>query len=141
PWMHHCTRVLERAANSPAGRATQQFMQRHASRAGQAAQRYGSQAWRWAARKFARETATSPIDPNKFHHIFDKAGHNLGPLIGKLGSREAAFRAVESATQAAVKSQGLTGVFETTVSVGGQNVVVRGNVIDGVTRIGTFFIP
>ena len=54
---------------------------------------------------------------------------------------EAVFTAVESATQVAVKSGGLTGVFETTVSVTGQNVVVHGNVIDGIARIGTFFTP
>ncbi len=86
-----------------------------------------------------------PIGPgaglNKLHHIFGKEAHNLGSLIQRFGSQGATFQAVRSATQAAVKSQGLTGVFETTVNVSGQHVVVRGKVIEGVARIGTFFIP
>lgn len=87
------------------------------------------------------QQASRVIDPNKLHHIFGKAGHNLGPLVQKFGTQEGTFTAVESATQALVKSQGLTGVFETTVNVAGQNVVVRGTVMEGVARIGTFFIP
>jgi type II secretory pathway component HofQ len=70
-----------------------------------------------------------------------QASRDLGPLVQKLGSQQAAYDAVASAAQAKVASQGLSGVFETTVSVGGQNVVVRGKVIDDVARIGTFFIP
>jgi hypothetical protein len=81
------------------------------------------------------------VDANKLNHIFGKAAHNLGPLVEKFGSQEATFNAVQSATQTAVKSGGITGVFETTVNVAGQNVVVRGNVIEGTARIGTFFIP
>src|SRR5688500_14905904 len=72
------------------------------------------------------------IDANKLVHIFGNARHNLGPLVQKIGSQEGTFRAVQSAAQAAVRSQGLSGVFQTTVDVAGQNVVVRGNVIDGV---------
>ncbi len=87
------------------------------------------------------QQAARALDPNKLHHIFGKASHNLGPLVQRFGTQEATFRAVESATQAAVRSQGLTGVFETTVNVAGQNVVVRGNVMEGVARVGTFFIP
>ena len=81
------------------------------------------------------------VNMNKLGHIFGKAEHNLGPLVEKLGSQEATFNAVQSATQVAVKNGGLSGVFETTVSVAGQNVVVRGRVIDDVARVGTFFIP
>jgi hypothetical protein len=87
------------------------------------------------------ETA-SPIDPNKLHHIFGNEEHKLGILLDKFGgSQEAAFRAVESATQSAVRSKGLSGVFTTTVEVAGQNVRVRGRVIDGVARVGSFWIP
>ena len=43
-----------------------------------------------------------------------------------------------SATQGV--AGGLSDVFETTVNVGGQDVTVRGRLIDGVVRIGTFFI-
>jgi len=79
------------------------------------------------------------VDMNKLNHLFDQARHNLGPLVAQFGSREAAFEALQTATQAAVRSRGITGVFETTVNVGDVNVVVRGNMIDGVARIGTAF--
>jgi hypothetical protein len=87
--------------------------------------------------------AKSPLGTaiaNKLHHIFGRVEHNLEPLVVQFGSEEAAFGAVETATKAAVRQQGLTGVFKTTVTVNGHNVVVRGNVIDGVPRIGTFFM-
>ncbi len=82
------------------------------------------------------------IDPNKLNHIFGKAGHNLGPLLESFGgSQEATFAAVDNATQAAVRSQGLSGVFTTNVDVAGQIVAVRGRAIDGVAHIGSFWIP
>jgi hypothetical protein len=87
------------------------------------------------------QQAAAAIDPNKLHHIFGKAGHNLGPLVQEIGSQEATVSAVEAAAQVAVASQGLAGIFETTVNIAGQNVVVRGNVMEGVARVGTFFIP
>jgi RHS repeat-associated protein len=85
--------------------------------------------------------AKSMADANRLNHIFGQARHNLGPLVQKFGTREAAFAAVENAAQSKVASEGLAGVFQTTVSVGGQNVVVRGKVIDDTARIGTFFVP
>ena len=81
------------------------------------------------------------VSSNTLNHIFGKAAHNLSSLVARFGSREAAFSAVRSATQAAVRAKGITGIFETTVRVGGQSVVVRGNVINGIARIGTFFVP
>src|SRR5207249_914718 len=80
------------------------------------------------AEQAAAKGARRIVEANKLNHIFGKAEHNLGPLVERLGSQEAVFTAVQDATQAAVKSGDLTGVFETTVSVAGQNVVVRGNV-------------
>lgn len=35
----------------------------------------------------------------------------------------------------------LSGVFETVVEAEGAQVTVRGRVVDGVVKIGTFFIP
>ena len=80
------------------------------------------------------------VDANKLNHIFGNPSHNLETLVAQLGSREAVFGGVQSATQAAIESGSLSGVFETTVTVGGQSVVVRGNVVDGIARIGTFFV-
>ncbi len=59
----------------------------------------------------------------------------------KSGSQEATFRAVEAATQKAVGPQGLKGVFETTVDVGGHTVGVSGRVMDGTARVGSFWLP
>ncbi len=58
-----------------------------------------------------------------------------------LTSPEKAFNAILKATQATVNKNGITGVFQTTVNVGGETIVVRGRVIDGVVKIGTSFIP
>jgi hypothetical protein len=87
------------------------------------------------------QRAARAVDPNKLRHVFGASRHRLGPLIEVFGSEESAFLAVESAAQAAVRAQQLSGVFEVTVSIGQQNVVVRGAVVEGVARIGTFFIP
>jgi hypothetical protein len=54
---------------------------------------------------------------------------------------QAAYDAIQAATAEAVTGQGLTGVFETVVHVGGVDIVVRGAVVDGITRISTAFIP
>jgi len=76
---------------------------------------------------------------NKLDHIFGKAAHNLDALVSEFGSQEAAYSALRQATQAAVRQQGLTGVFETSVRVGSQTITVRGAVVNGVAEIGTAF--
>jgi hypothetical protein len=64
----------------------------------------------------------------------------LGGLLNLFGGNQvAAFEAVQNAAQAVVQQQGITGVFETVVNVGGVNVTVRGTVINGIVQIGTFF--
>jgi RHS repeat-associated protein len=78
-------------------------------------------------------------DANKLNHIFGKAAHNLDGLVSEFGSQEAAYNALQKATQEVVRQQGLTGVFETSVKVGSQTVTVRGAVVDGVAKIGTAF--
>ncbi len=82
------------------------------------------------------------VNQNTLHHIFGQARHNLGPLLNLFrGSQIEAYSAVYRATVIAIKRQGITGIFETVVTVGGLNITVRGRVIDGVVRISTFFIP
>jgi len=78
---------------------------------------------------------------NTVNHVFGKAVHKLAPLIVRFGSTTAAFKAIESATVSAVRSQNLTGIFETIVKVGGSDVTVRGAVVDNVVRVSTAFIP
>jgi hypothetical protein len=52
---------------------------------------------------------------------------------------KAAFKALLQATEAAVTSKGLTGVFQTTVQVGNHTITVRGAVVNGAVKIGTAF--
>jgi RHS repeat-associated protein len=88
---------------------------------------------------------SASLAPNDLHHIFAKPGHKLGPILGKFGgSIDDAGRAVEDAFQEAVDS----GVYAgqdvkkgIVISVAGELAVVKGNIVDGVARVGTFFIP
>ena len=76
-------------------------------------------------------------NPAKVAHIFNKAGHNLEPLVSKLGGQENTVRAVLGALNGKLPS---VGTFERVVDVGGQSVVVRGSVVGGIPKIGTMFI-
>lgn len=82
-----------------------------------------------------------PGAANTINHIFGKSAHNLQGLVTRLGSRAAAYTALYDATNAVVRAQGTTGLFQSAVNVAGQTVTVRGNVVDGVLRISTAFIP
>lgn len=72
---------------------------------------------------------------NKLDHIF-RAEHNLESLVAKFGSREAVVRDMLDSIKGQTPA---SGVFEITTNISGQTVVVRGAVVDGVTRIGTAF--
>jgi hypothetical protein len=87
-----------------------------------------------AADQAAFDYATTP---EKLDHIF-AAKHNFDPLVQQFGSREAVVK------QFLTELQGQTptsGVFERQIVVGGQKVIVRGAVVNGVTKIGTAFTP
>lgn len=74
---------------------------------------------------------------SKLDHIF-AAKHNFDPLVQQFGSREAVVQQLLNGLK------GLTpesGTFEQQIVVGGQKVVVRGAVVNGVTEIGTAFTP
>jgi len=92
----------------------------------------------FAADKLA---ANSIVDPNKLRHIFGKAAHKLDEVVARFGSQEEAFNAIKNATEETLRGRNMTGIFETVVQVGGQAVTVRGNIVNGVVRIGTAFIP
>jgi RHS repeat-associated protein len=82
------------------------------------------------------------VDPNKLNHIFGKQQHGLGNFLKQFGGDQTkAFNAIQQAIQQHVTSKGITGVFEQVVNVGGTSIIVRGNVIDGIVKIGTAFIP
>ncbi|MCL1920731.1 MAG: RHS repeat-associated core domain-containing protein [Kiritimatiellaeota bacterium] len=84
----------------------------------------------------AAQTAQS-VDPNKLHHIFDKAGRGLDAMVNQYGSQQAAFNAIQKATEVAVRGQNITGEFYTKpllVKIGEMSVTVRGNVVNGVVK-------
>jgi hypothetical protein len=73
----------------------------------------------------------------KLDHIFvDK--HNLGPLVEQFGSREAVTQQMLNGVRGLTPA---SGTFEIPVTIGGQTVVVRGAVVNGVTKLGTAFTP
>lgn len=83
-------------------------------------------------------TMTDALRPDKLSHVFDPK-HNFGPLVETYGSEAGAMeQIVRSLDGAGLPS---SGIFEVTTQVGGQSVVVRGAVVDGVARIGTAFTP
>lgn len=73
----------------------------------------------------------------KLDHIF-VSRHNLDPLVQQLGSREAVVQQMLNSVKGLTPT---SGTFEISVPIGGQTVVVRGAVVDGVTKIGTAFTP
>ncbi len=79
------------------------------------------------------------LDPNKLNHIFGNPAHNLGALVTAFRTEATAFQAIQQATDAVVAAKGITGVFQETVTVGGQAITVSGKVIGGVVKIGTAF--
>jgi hypothetical protein len=77
-------------------------------------------------------------DPNKVSHIF-ASKHNFGPLVKQFGGQQNTVRAILNATNGRLPA---SGVFNNiSVNIGGFNVILRGNVINGIPRIGTMFIP
>jgi hypothetical protein len=102
---------------------------------------YGAGAAAFGSIAAATRAASGGIDPNKLHHIFDKPLHNLDRLLQAFGSQQAAYNAVQRAAQDYITAHGLTGKFEIVINVGGVTVTVRGMVVNGIVRIGTFFVP
>lgn len=74
---------------------------------------------------------------NNINHIFD-AKHNLGPLVNKLGGQRNTVNAVLNAGNGKFPT---SGVFKFPVSVGGQNVWIKGAVHNGMPKLGTMWIP
>jgi hypothetical protein len=71
----------------------------------------------------------------KLDHIFVPK-HNLDGLVSSLGSREAVIDQMLAGIRGQTPAAGL---FEIPTSIGGQTVVVRGAVVDGVVKLGTAF--
>lgn len=88
----------------------------------------------------------NPDDDSKFtdndvNHVFGQTKHNLSGLVSEYGSSEKAMNALQQATEQKVAANGISGIFKEVVKVGSETVTVKGNVINGIVRIGTAFIP
>ncbi len=83
------------------------------------------------------------VDPNKLNHIFGNPEHNFDGFLKMFnGDQTAAYNALLRATEEYVKINNIVGRFQDiVVNVNGFNITVRGNVIDGIVKIGTAFIP
>ncbi len=83
----------------------------------------------------------SECDENKYNHIFGNPQHNLDPFLDHYGGdQDAAYGAVLTAGQSYVAEFGIAGIHQFNVWVDGFKITVRGNVINGRLRIGTFYI-
>jgi hypothetical protein len=97
----------------------------------------GQQAGQDKASIVERSLAKIRGDPNKLHHIFDKIGRGLEPLVERVGGQEQLIQRVLEKLVGVVPE---SGVFEEVVEVAGARLVVRGAVIDGIIRVGTIFL-
>lgn len=84
-----------------------------------------------------RRTLDDALRPDKLDHIFDPK-HNFQPLVQQFGSREAAMEQIVRSIGGPLPQAGR---FEIAQSIGGQTVIIRGAVVDGIPRIGTAFTP
>ena len=81
---------------------------------------------------------------NKVNHIFgpNTDRHNLNGFVAEIGSETKALQALEAATKAMAKTKNLPdGLFTELVAVGNYIITVSGNVIGGVPKIGSAYIP
>ncbi|BBB90465.1 two-partner secretion domain-containing protein [Methylomusa anaerophila] len=86
--------------------------------------------------------ALAQVDSNKLNHIFGKQQHNLAPFLSQYGGNQVkAYNALQNAAQQQIVAKGITGVFEEVITVNNTLITVRGNVVDGIVKIGTAFIP
>lgn len=98
-----------------------------------------------ALRKLSESAITRGVNyvmrnPNKINHIFNQARHNLAPLVTKLGGQENTVKTVLNTLNSAGNLP-VSGLFESTISIGGTNITVRGIVQEGFPKIATMFIP
>lgn len=84
-----------------------------------------------------RTTLDDALRAQKLDHVFVPK-HDLDALVQQFGSREAAMEQIVRSIGGPLPQ---AGTFEIAQSVGGQLVVIRGAVVNGVPRIGTVFTP
>jgi RHS repeat-associated protein len=78
------------------------------------------------------------VKPAQLKHYFGKPYHNLQPLVQRLGGQEAVVREVVLNVYGNVPNA--QGYFHVIRNIAGFNVHITGHMVNGVPRIGTFFI-
>jgi hypothetical protein len=86
--------------------------------------------------KVDASTLRDGLRSEKLDHVFVPK-HNVDPLVGKYGTREAAMEQIVRAL--GCPDLPSSGRVEVTQLIGGQDVVIRGAVVDDIPRIGTAF--
>lgn len=86
-------------------------------------------------------SGASKIDPAKLIHIFGKPGHGLDVMVKALGSQEKVYQAVYTAFAKVASSYTQAQLHQgIQIAVSGFTVTVRGEIVNGIVKIGTFFI-
>jgi RHS repeat-associated protein len=85
--------------------------------------------------------ARASANANKISHIFDKAQHNLDPLVKTCGSKGRALKQLADAAAEAFPGTANGVPAEFSVNVNGVAVTVRGVLVNGKFMLGTAFIP
>lgn len=79
--------------------------------------------------------------PSNLEHVVDPGKHGFFPdMVQRAGGREQVLREILESLEGATDLP-QSGVFEVSRSVPGEDVVIRGAVINGVPRLGTAFVP
>jgi hypothetical protein len=86
------------------------------------------------------EAYNSASTENKMVHILDRPEHGVQDLVNAAGGRPEAMRVIVNSLQ---DGDGLpaNGVFEVTRTINGQQITIRGAMLNGVPKIGTAFDP
>ncbi len=81
------------------------------------------------------------VSPNTINHIFGKPMHKLDNIVKTYGSNSQAMSALVVAVNNSKIALMKPGLFQEYVTLAGQNVMVRGNIIGDQIKIATAFIP
>ncbi|SES30826.1 polymorphic toxin-type HINT domain-containing protein [Streptomyces qinglanensis] len=90
--------------------------------------------------KILDETYKSASTPAKLEHVIDPEKHGFADLVARSGGREQAMRRIVDSL-GDVSDLPTAGRFEVGRVIDGENVTIRGAVVNGVPRIGTAFNP
>jgi hypothetical protein len=84
-------------------------------------------------------------EPNRRRHIFGEPRHNSDPLVRECGGEPEAYQAIVDAVDEAFARGDLVvnqrGKYKQAFDIRGHLVTVTGQVVNGIARVGTAWIP